>query len=79
MLLIFPAEEIPVMARGQGVILQKYKDGAIDDIKFFNAADGLTYRCGSGTRTEENLTGWLGHRAQAGKMPPSGFLRSNKF
>ena len=79
-LLIFDAQEIPEMTRGQGVFMQKYPEGvSVSDIKLFNKADGLAYPCGGGTRIETNLVGWMGHRAQVGKMPPVGFPKSNRF
>ena len=78
-LLIFKAEEIPEMARGKGVILQRYKDGGLSDLKFFNLSEGLSWKIGEKTRLETNLLPWLGKRAQGGKLPPAGFPRINKF
>lgn len=78
-LLVFPLEQIPELTRGAGVILQRYKDGGLSDARVFRLADGLTWRLGEKTRTETNLREWLGERGQAGKMPPSGFPKSNKF
>jgi len=79
-LLVFSLEELPEMKRGQGVQLQKYKDGNLSDVKVFNKSEGLTWDAGSGrVRTENNLTPWFGKRAQAGRMPPTGFPRKNKF
>ncbi len=79
-LLVFPIEELPEMVRGRGVILQKYKDGGLSDAKTFTLAEGLTWAAGAGrTRTETDLRAWLGKRAQAGRLPPTGFPRSNKF
>lgn len=79
-LLLFDLIEIPEMTKGQGVFLQKYQDGCgVSDIKLFNKADGLSYPCGGGTRIETNLVGWLGHRAQVGKLPPVGFPKGNHF
>lgn len=63
-LLVFPVEEIPTMARGRGVTLQKYKDGGLSDIQIFNATDGFSYQKTSGVKTETDLLAWLGHRAQ---------------
>jgi topoisomerase-4 subunit A len=78
-LLIFKLEEIPEMGRGRGVILQKYSGGELSDIKTFNRKDGLTWKSGDRERTETDLRAWLGARAQAGKLPPNGFPRNNKF
>ena len=78
-LLVFPLDQVPELARGSGVILQRYKDGELSDAKVFPLAEGLTWRSGERTRTETNLRDWLGERAQAGRLPPSGFPRSGKF
>jgi topoisomerase-4 subunit A len=78
-LLVFPLEQLPEMARGAGVILQRYKEGGLADAKVFSLADGLTWRLGDRTRTEMNLRDWLGERGQAGRLTPNGFPRSNRF
>lgn len=78
-LLLFPLSELPEMARGRGVILQKYSGGELSDVKSFKAKEGLTWQSGDRTRTETDLRNWKGERAQAGKMVPTGFNRSNKF
>ncbi len=78
-LLCFPLEEIPEMNRGRGVILQRYKGGGMADVSVFSAEAGLSWRLGDRIRTETDLTTWLGKRAQAGRMPPKGFPRSNRF
>lgn len=77
--LVFDLDEVPVLNKGQGVKLQAYKDGGMSDIKLFTAADGLTFKSGERTRTEPDLTPWQGKRASAGKLPPNGFPKSNKF
>jgi topoisomerase-4 subunit A len=80
-LLIFKLSEIPEMTRGRGVMLQKYKDGGISDAKVYTKAEGLTWRLGDKIRTEthSNLKDWIGERAQAGRLPPNGFPKANKF
>ena len=80
-LLIFPAADLPEMTRGKGVILQKIRDGGLSDVKVFTLADGLECRTGSRTRTfaAAELAGWIGKRAQAGRVPPKGFPRGNRF
>jgi len=79
-LLVFALDELPEMARGKGVRLQKYKDGGLSDATTFTLAEGLSWRDPAGrTRTERDLTDWLGKRATAGRMAPRGFPRENRF
>ncbi len=78
-LLVFPLDQVPVLARGSGVILQRFKEGGLKDAKVFRLAEGLTWRLGEKTRTETALRDWLGERAQAGRLPPNGFPRSGSF
>jgi topoisomerase-4 subunit A len=81
-LLVFPIEQIPEMGRGTGVRLQKYKDGGIADINFFSGSEGLTWTDSAGrqfTRTMDELKDWTGNRADAGRLPPSGFPKVNRF
>ena len=60
-------------------MLQRYQGGGASDIEFFNEAEGMPFAFGNGTRIERDLIGWIGKRAQVGKIPPVGFPRSNKF
>jgi len=78
-LLIFPLDEVPEMTRGRGVILQRYKDGGLADVKTFSMAGGLSWKTGERTRTETDLMAWQGKRAQSGRLPPKGFSKANKF
>jgi topoisomerase-4 subunit A len=78
-LLVFPMEQVPEMTRGRGVALQGYRDGGMADVKVFSAKAGLSWRIGERVRTESDLTTWRGSRAGAGKQPPNGFPRSNRF
>ena len=81
-LIIFPLAQLPEMSRGKGVRLQKYKDGGVSDLKTFKAEDGLTWTDSSGrtfNRPISELTEWIGDRAQAGRQPPNGFPRNNRF
>ena len=78
-LLVFPAEQLPEMTRGRGVQLQTYRDGGLADVQVFEAKVGLRWKYGSGTRQETDLREWRGNRAGAGKQPPQGFPRSNRF
>ena len=78
-LLVFPLAEVPEMARGRGVILQKYRDAELSDVSVFTVAEGLQWRQGDRTRTENELAPWLGRRAQVGRQPPHGFPRNNRF
>ncbi len=78
-LLVFKLDELPTLARGRGVILQRYKDGGLSDVKVFAIAEGLTWRIGERTRTEMGLEPWIGARATAGRLPPSGFPKNQRF
>ncbi|MGY4802141.1 DNA topoisomerase IV subunit A [Teichococcus aerofrigidensis] len=78
-LLVFPLEQVPEMMRGRGVALQGYRDGGLADVKVFTATAGLTWRIGERVRLETDLTTWRGNRAGAGKQPPNGFPRNNRF
>jgi topoisomerase-4 subunit A len=78
-LLVFPLDQVPEMARGAGVTLQRYKEGGLADARVFRLAEGLSWKSGERTRTELGLRDWLGERGQTGRMPPSGFPKSGKF
>jgi topoisomerase IV subunit A len=81
-LLAFPLSEVPEMPRGKGVRLQRYKEGGLSDLKCFTLANGLSWNDSAGrifTLKGDDLAEWLGHRAEAGRLPPKGFPRSNKF
>jgi topoisomerase-4 subunit A len=79
-MLIVDLGEIPEMARGRGVILQRHRAGGLADAKVFSLAEGLSWRQGeSRTRTEFDLTPWRGARGGAGRGVPQGFPRSNRF
>ena len=78
-LLLFPAADVPTMARGRGVILQRYRDAALSDVQVFDRAVGLRWRAGAGVRTEGALDQWHGKRGQAGRAAPRGFPAANRF
>ena len=78
-MLIFPLNQIPDMQRGQGVILQRYKDGGMSDLKVFLLSEGLTWKIGDKVRTETKLMVWQADRGGQGKMLPNGFPKSGKF
>ena len=78
-LLLFPLDDLPVMARGRGVILQRYRDGGLADAKTFTRSEGLTWRLGERTRSHGDIAPWLAKRGQVGRQPPPGFPRSNRF
>jgi topoisomerase IV subunit A len=81
-LLVFPLEQVPEMVRGRGVRLQRYKEGGLSDLKAFKAEVGLTWTDSAGRLFKlslKELADWRGNRADAGRLPPKGFPRSNKF
>ena len=79
-LVVFPVTELPVMSRGKGVRLQKFKIGGLSDAKVFDSSTGLSWRMTGGkTRIETNILEWRGNRATSGRNPPYGFPKSKKF
>ncbi|MCZ8107566.1 MAG: DNA topoisomerase IV subunit A [Burkholderiales bacterium] len=81
-LLVFPLDQVPEMGRGKGVRLQRYKDGGLSDAKVFTLEAGLTWIDTSGrtwTVAAAELREWIGNRAEAGRLPPKGFPKSNTF
>ncbi|MGD0762954.1 MAG: DNA topoisomerase IV subunit A [Roseiarcus sp.] len=81
-LLAFPLAQLPQMARGKGVRLQRYKDGGLSDARVFALRDGMTWRDSAGrtfTIGRAELKPWIGNRAEAGRLPPKGFPRNNRF
>ncbi|MBV9954582.1 MAG: DNA topoisomerase IV subunit A [Pseudolabrys sp.] len=81
-MLIFPLSEVPEMARGRGVRLQRYKEKGLSDITTFNAGEGLTWSDAADrnfTMTMKELKDWVGKRADAGRIAPKGFPKTNKF
>ena len=81
-MLVFALSELPELARGQGVTLQRYRDGGLSDVIAFDHSAGLSWALGGETgrtRTETDLSPWRAARGAAGRMPPIGFPRSNRF
>ncbi|MDP8994878.1 MAG: DNA topoisomerase IV subunit A [Pseudomonadota bacterium] len=81
-MVVYPLNELPEMARGQGVQLQRYRDGGLADATTFRFSEGLSWAMGGGsgrTRAETDLSAWRTARGAAGRMPPLGFPRDNKF
>jgi topoisomerase-4 subunit A len=81
-MLVFPLEEVNEMGRGKGVRLQRYKDGSLSDVRVFKKADGLAWLDAAGrvyTLPMADLRDWIGQRAQAGRLAPRGFPKSNRF
>jgi topoisomerase-4 subunit A len=81
-LLVFPVSQVPEMARGKGVRLQRYKGGGLADARVFALKDGLTWRDSSQrlwTVAAGDIKEWIGNRAEAGRLPPKGFPRNNRF
>jgi topoisomerase-4 subunit A len=81
-LLVFPLEQVPEMTRGRGVRLQRYKDGGLSDVKAFKVEEGLSWTDAARrafSLTLKELADWRGNRADAGRLAPKGFPRSNSF
>ena len=81
-LVVFALEEVPILSRGQGVTLQRYRDGGLADAITFTFAEGLSWAMGGESgrvRTEEDVWQWKVARGAAGRLPPRGFPKDNRF
>jgi topoisomerase IV subunit A len=81
-MIVFPLAQVPEMSRGRGVRLQRFRDGGLSDLKTFKAEEGLAWSDSAGrafSLTLDELADWRGNRADAGRLAPKGFPRSNKF
>jgi topoisomerase IV subunit A len=81
-MVIFPIDQVPDMTRGRGVRLQRYKDGSLSDIRTFEVEKGLSWTDSAGRAFNlslKELADWRGNRADAGRLAPKGFPKTNKF
>src|SRR5262249_40496762 len=81
-MVIFPLDQVPEMMRGRGVRLQRYKDGGLSDLKTFRVEEGLSWTDAAGrafSPTLKELSCWARSRADAGRLAPKGFPRTNTF
>jgi topoisomerase-4 subunit A len=79
MMIVFPLNEIPTMKKGQGVTLQRFKDGSLTDLKVFKLSEGLKWTNGSKSHHLTDLKPWMSRRGGKGKTAPQGISRNNKF
>ncbi|MGA7939904.1 MAG: DNA topoisomerase IV subunit A [Bradyrhizobium sp.] len=80
-MVIFPIDQVPEMARGRGVRLQKYTSATLSDVAVFDAKAGLSWKDSAGREqslTFKELSDWRGNRADAGRLA-HGLPKSNKF
>jgi topoisomerase-4 subunit A len=80
-MVIFPLDQVPEMARGRGVRLQKYLKAELSDVTTFDSKAGLTWKDGAGrdqSMTAKELADFNGNRADAGRLA-HGLPKSNKF
>jgi topoisomerase IV subunit A len=81
-MLVFPVDQVPEMTRGRGVRLQRHKDGGLSDLKTFEVEKGLNWTDSAGRSFNlslKELADWRGNRADAGRLAPKGFPKTNKF
>jgi topoisomerase IV subunit A len=81
-MVVFARDQVPEMTRGRGVRLQRYKDGGLSDIKTFEVETGLRWTDSAGrifSLTLKELSDWRGNRADAGRLAPKGFPKTNQF
>ena len=81
-LLIFPLVQLLEMVRSKGVRLQRYRDGGLSDARVFFLKEGLSWKDSAGRTynpAARDLRDWIGNRAEAGRLPPKGFPKNNRF
>lgn len=78
-LLAFSMADLPLMTRGRGVILQKYRQGKLSDICIINESDGIQWIRNGKRHVEKDVWTYRGRRATLGRLAPIGFPRTNKF
>jgi len=80
-MVLFGLDDVPEMARGRGVRLQKYTSAELSDVTVFDSKAGLTWKDSAGrehSMTMKELADWRGNRADAGRLA-HGLPKSNKF
>jgi topoisomerase-4 subunit A len=80
-MVLFPLDQVPEMARGRGVRLQKYSGAKLSDVAVFELKAGLTWKDSAGreqSMSAKELSDWRGNRADAGRLA-HGLPKSNKF
>jgi len=80
-MVLFPLDQVPEMARGRGVRLQKYSGARLSDVAVFELKAGLTWKDSAGreqSMSAKDLAQWRGNRADAGRLA-GGLPKSNKF
>jgi topoisomerase IV subunit A len=80
-MVVFGLDQVPEMARGRGVRLQKYTSASLSDVTTFESKEGLAWKDGAGrdqSMTMKELADWRGNRADAGRLA-HGLPKSNKF
>jgi len=74
-LLIFSASELPIMNKGRGVILQRFKEGILSTVTVFSSKDPSAGQRGRKKKILENYKDWMGKRAQSGRKLPKTFSK----
>jgi topoisomerase-4 subunit A len=80
-MVVFGLDQVPEMARGRGVRLQKYTSASLSDVTTFDSKEGLAWKDGAGrdqSMSMKELADWRGNRADAGRLA-HGLPKSNKF
>ncbi len=74
-MLIFSVKELPLLKKGKGVRLQRYKDEALLDLMFFSQNEKNDSIIKKIFPTFEDISFWVGKRGQVGKIMPKKILR----
>ncbi len=74
-MLIFPVNELPLLKKGKGVRLQRYKEELLSDVMFFSQNEKNSILIKKMFPKNEEISFWMGKRGQVGKMVPKKLLR----
>ncbi len=70
-MVLFPLDQVPEMARGRGVRLQKYSSAKLSDVAVFDSKAGLTWKDFGRARAEPELEGTRRLARQPRRRRPS--------
>ena len=78
-MIAFSLNNLPILSKGRGVILQKYKSAQLSDIQICKESDGFYWKRNNELKCTKDISLWISKRGAIGRLPPLLFPRNNKF